>query len=225
MSNVFFPEYDGMGKRIQLKVESGTPQFSTQVQRGIGGTEFRVSRWAAPRRSWKIALPVLPDTGDIDALQTIVAFFMARQGQADSFLWIPPEPGYIQGTAPNPSRYPLIARQIGVGNGVQLAFPLVRPLGGAAFPYGNQAEPIQWVDTRTSAATFTVGGVGAVPTLSNDGGRVVATFATAPGVGAVVLATFDFAYRVRFSKDAMEIKAWAWKLWKGGTVELEQVFE
>lgn len=225
MSNVFFPEFDGLGKQIVLKVESGTPQFSTQVQRGLGGTEFRVARWAAPRRSWKVALSVLPDTGDTDAYQTILAFFMARQGQADSFLWVPPEPGYIQGVAPNPSRFPQVARQIGVGDGAQKTFPLVRPIGGAVFPYLNQAEPVQWVDTRSVVPSFTENGVTKTPSVVADGGRMVAQFTTAPAAGAVVLATFDLAYRVRFSKDAVEFKQWAWRLWKGGTVELEQVFE
>lgn len=226
MSNVFFPEFDGMGKRIQLKVESGTPSFSTQIQRGIGGTEFRVARWAAPRRSWKISLPVLPDTGDTDAYQTILAFFMARQGSADSFLWIPPEPGYIPGAGfPLFSRFPVLNKQIGWGNGSTRVFPLVRPIGGAGFPYGNQAEPVQAVDIRTNNPTFTVAGVTQTPAILNDGGRVVAYFLSPPAINAAILATFDMAYRVRFSKDSQEFKVWAWKLWKGGTVEIEQVFE
>lgn len=228
MSNVFFPAVDGTGKAIHLKVDGRSAQFTTQVQRGIGGSEFRVSRWVAPRWTWKVSHPVLPDSSLSDTLRTILAFFMERQGSADSFLWSPPEDAATAagGLAGYGGR--VTGVQIGVGDGVQKIFPLVRPFGATAYPYGKSCEPVPWVDSRNFSPAVRVNGVAGTWSLGTSNGApggATQIFASAPAVGAVIVADFEMAYRVRFGKDSMDLKAWAWQLWKGSPFDLEQVFE
>lgn len=226
MSNVFFPFVDGLGKAIPVKVEAVTPQFSTDVQRSQGGSEFRVSRWAGPRWSWKISVPVLPDASNSDAYRTIIGFFMERQGMADSFLWCPPSDSstIANGLAGKGAR--MTSVQIGIGDGTQLVFPVIRPFGPGTYPYGKRAEIVQWIDTRSFVPVGEHGANMVSPPgiVSNGMGKSI-VFPTAPGVGVPVLVTCEVAYRVRFGKDAVDFKNWCWQLYRGGSIELEQVFE
>ena len=233
MSNVFFPVLDGQGKGIPWVVESRTAQWSTQVQRGQGGSEFRASMWSAPRWKWNVKLPLLKDDAALAAFKTLAGFFMARGGMQDSFLFAPMEDAYLIGKAQAGGWCRLTGVQIGVGDGVTTIFPLVRPFGTQAFPYGRAAEPVQWVDTRGAPyGSFPpagkVNGVAAPATFTTfDGatGGVLATFATAPGAGTTVTADFEFAYRVRLAADEFSVKWLAWAMLEGNGIELEQVLE
>jgi uncharacterized protein (TIGR02217 family) len=230
MSNVFFPTVDGLGKPIHFKVESREAQFQTDIQRGMGGSEFRLARWSAPRWKWTISLPILPDTATGDSLRTLIGFFMARQGSFDSFLWTPREdaPLPAAGAALVGTNTNLLTGiRIGTGDGIQTVFPLVRPYSGA-YPWGAFAEPVPWVDTRLAQPVAKVNGttvtVAEILTDGATGGQCL-RLAAAPASGTAVTADFRMAYRVRFGKDSATFKTWAYQLWKSGTFELEQCFE
>lgn len=228
MSNVFFPATNGLGKAIPFAVKSRAPQFSTSIQRGQGGSEFRVSLWDAPRWKWTVSVPVLPDSARGDSLRTIFRFWMERRGAADSFLWVPPEDATTIANAVAGQGGRLTDIQIGVGDGAQTIFPLVRPYGSASYPYGAAAEPVPWVDTRLVSPTCKVAGsavtISSVVADGETGGKCL-QLAAAPAAGALVTATWDMAYRVRFLADSQAFEAWAWQLWRQGTFELEQAFE
>jgi uncharacterized protein (TIGR02217 family) len=229
MSNVFFPVLDGQGKAIPWVVESRAAQWSTQVQRGQGGSEFRIGMWAAPRWKWSVKLPLLRDDVQLAAFKTLAGFFMARGGMQDSFLFAPMEDAYQIGKAQAGGWCRLTGVQIGVGDGTQKVFPLVRPYGVQTYPYGRAAEPVQWVDTRNFTPVFKVNGVTQAGTTfaTFDGatGGVLATFTTAPGAGLSVTADFEFAYRVRLAADEFSAKWFAWAMFEGDGIELEQVLE
>jgi len=228
MSNVFFPVLDGLSREIPWVIESREAQWSTQVQRGQGGSEFRVSLWAAPRWKWSIKLPMLRDDAQLAAFKTLAGFFMSRGGMQDSFLFCPTEDAYQISKAGKGAFCRLTGVQIGIGDGVQKVFPLVRPFGTQTFPYGRAAEPVQWVDTRNFAPVGKVsGGAQSCNFTAFDGitGGALATFATAPGSGLPVTADFEFAYRVRLATDSFSVKWLAWAMLEGDGIELEQVFE
>jgi uncharacterized protein (TIGR02217 family) len=233
MSNIFFPVLDGQGKAIPWVVESRKAQWSTQVQRGQGGSEFRVGMWAAPRWKWSVKLPLLRDDAQLAAFKTLAGFFMDRGGMQDSFLFSPMEDAYQIGKAQAGGWCRLTGVQIGVGDGTQKVFPLVRPYGVQTYPYGRAAEPVQWVDTRGAPygnfpPVFKVNGSTVSATYNTwDGatGGVLATFATAPGAGLAVTADFEFAYRVRLAADEFSAKWFAWAMFEGDGIELEQVLE
>ena len=226
MSNVFFPVTDGQGRTLQLKASTTrSAQFQTQVQRALGGNEFRVARWTSPRWKWAISIDGLPDDAMNSALETITAFFMARMGSFDSFLWVAPEDADAIAHFQSGGWNRLTGVQIGVGDGAQRVFQLVRPWGGGTWPY-PVSEPVQWLDTRNNALVVrdnasVVSGV----TVQTSGGIVMVTLPTAPASGHAVTADFDIAYRVRFLTDSMDVQWLAWQLWKGFAVEIEQVFE
>lgn len=228
MSNQFFPVLDGLGRQIPWVMEGRDAQWSTQVQRGQGGPEFRVSLWAAPRWKWSVKLPLLRDDAQLAAFKTLAGFFMARGGMQDSFLFCPMEDAYQIGKASSGAFCRLTGVKIGVGDGVQKVFPVVRPFGTQTYPYGRAAEPVQWVDTRNFAPVGKVNGSTVSATFATfDGatGGALATFAAAPASGAVVTADFEFAYRVRLASDGFSVKWLAWAMMEGNGIELEQCFE
>lgn len=225
MSNVFFPVLDGQSRPIQLKVTARQPQFVTDVQRSLGGSEFRVGRVAYPRWRFSISIPVLPDGSRDDALGTIMAFFIARMGQLDSFLFAPPDGANAIANFGSGGWNRLTGVQIGIGDGTQRTFTLVRPYGGGSWPYAA-SEPIQWLDTRNNALVVRdAGSVVSGVTTATSGGVVTVMLPFAPITGHAVTADFDYAYRVRFAVDAAKVDWLAWQLYKGFAVELEQVFE
>lgn len=227
MSNLFFPVQDGMYREIPWLVESRAGQWSTQIQRSQGGSEFRLSRWAAPRWKWSVKLPMLRDDSRLAAFKTLAGFFMARGGMQDSFLFCPTEDAYQIGKATSGAFCRLTGVQIGVGDGVQKVFGLVRPFGGQAWPYGRSAEPVQWVDTRSFAPAGKVAGSTVSAAFGNASGAdgVLVTFASAPAAGTIVSADFEFAYRVRLASDEFSVKWLAWAMMEGNGIELEQCFE
>lgn len=234
MSNQFFPVRDqsalgpgGTTRAIPWIVKSRAPRWNTQVQEGMGGSQFRTSRWANPRWSWTVSLPIMKDESTLAHWKVLVGFLMQMQGGADSFLFCPPESANTIGNRYKGAYCSLSGVQIGVGDGVQKVFPLVQPFGTQTYPYGKAAEPVQWLDDRNGAPTFRAGGSVVSATYRTwDGatGGELATFATAPGAGLAVTADFHFAYRVRVAND-VSFDQLAWQMWEGAELELEQCFE
>lgn len=227
MSNLFFPVTAPNGSSIPWIVKSRAPRWNTQVQEGMGGTQFRVARWANPRWSWKVSLPLLKNSTALDHWKTVVGFLMKLRGGADSFLFCPPEDANVIGNSYKGGFCRLTGVQIGVGDGVQKVFPLVRPFGTQTWPYGLACEPVQAVDTRNIAPVFKVAGADVSVLFSygtTDGatGGVLATCTNAPAPGLAVTADFDFAYRVRVTNE-VSFDQLAWQMWEGAELELEQV--
>ena len=228
MSNVFLPVVDGLGKAIPWMVESREAQWSTQITQGQGGPEFRVSMWSTPRWHWALKFPLLKDDAALAAFKTLAGFLMARGGSQDSFLFCPMEDAYQISKAGSGAGCRLTSVQIGIGDGLQKVFPLVRPFGTQVYPYGRAAEPVQWVDTRNFSPVGRVAGAAVSATFGTfdgDTGGALVTFATAPAAGAVVSADFEIAYRVRMSSDSFSVRWLAWAMFEGDGLEIEQVLE
>ena len=154
------------------------PAFSTAIVTSASGAEARSAGWAAARTSYDVG-PGIRSEADV---ATLLAFFRARLGPARGFRLR--DPFDAQG----------IGETLGVGDGANRVFALVRR-------YGDAVRPI----TRPVAGTVTVavGGVATQAFAMQDGGQVVLD--VAPGAGAVVSASFTFDVPVRFAEDKLSV--------------------
>ena len=128
-----------------------------------------------------------------------MAFFNARSGSFDSFLWTDPDDNSVT------------AQSFGAGDGSTISFQLTRTFGG-------YAEPV--FDTNSTPA-ISVNGVlktaGTDYTISSTG---VVTFAAAPGSTLPLTWTGTYYRRVRFASDSAEFAQFLKNLWELKAVEL-----
>lgn len=120
MSNSVFPALPGLSWSVNK-----TPKFSTRIQRAVSGREFRSPYYSYPLWSYNLSYEVLRADSINLELQTLMGFFMQRQGAYDSFLYS------------DPSDNAVTTQQIGTGNGSNKVFQLTRTLGGFTEPIAN----------------------------------------------------------------------------------------
>ena len=209
MSNLLFPDLRGLSWDYTL-----APTFSTGVQQATGGREVRTAFWSAPL--WKISLTynyLHDDSQHVNQngyseLQQLVGFFLARQGQFDSFLID------LAQLTRKPLDSTVSGQPIGTGDGSTTSFQLVRNIGGYLEQVQNPAG---------QSATAYVAGVkktqGTDYTIANG----LVTFAVAPLTGAAITADFQWLWRVRFAQDAEEFDNFSYQLWECKKVELLEV--
>jgi uncharacterized protein (TIGR02217 family) len=191
----------------------GSPSgWSTQVNTGFSGQEYRNRNWANSRGKWTIDLmtPSPAQAGSRQSfLQLLIAFHLAVGGKADGFR-LKDHTDY-QWTAP---------QMLGTGNGTQTVFQLtntysigsganarsyvrniVKPMWGTITDYQGAALP----NSVTVALNGTLQAYGSIWTLDPTTGLV--TFATAPASGVVVTSPQGmFHYPVRFDSDDLELQ-------------------
>lgn len=194
MSNAVYPTLPGLMPGV-----TRAPVWSTSVKTSVSQREYRVANASYPIYRYKLAYDVLRQTTGFAEMATLVAFFNARGGSFDSFLWADPDDNSVT------------AATFGTGDGSTVAFQLLRSFGG-------YAEPV--FDTN-STPTISAGGVlktsGTDYTISATG---LVMFAVAPA-GAVALTwTGTFYRRVRFSSDTAEFAQFMKNLWELKSVEL-----
>ena len=167
-----------VGNNVTRLSADPAPAFSTAIVTSASGAEARSAGWAAARTSYDVG-PGIRSEADV---ATLLAFFRARLGPARGFRLR--DPFDAQGTA----------ETLGVGDGANRVFALVRR-------YGDAVRPI----TRPVAGTVTVavGGVSTPAFALQDGGQVVLD--VAPAAGAVVSASFTFDVPVRFAEDKLSV--------------------
>jgi uncharacterized protein (TIGR02217 family) len=209
MSNLQFPDLRGLSWDYTL-----TPTFSTGVQQATSGREVRAAFWSAPL--WKISLsyeflhddPRHVDQNGNSELQQLVGFFLARQGQFDSFLID------LAQLTRKPLDSTVSGQPIGLGDGSITSFQLVRNLGGYLEQVQNPAG---------QSAIVYVAGVrkiqGTDYTISNG----LVSFASAPATGVAITADFQWLWRVRFAQDQVEFGNFMYLLWECQKVELIEV--
>jgi len=166
------------------------PTFSTRISKRTSGREVRAANYAYPLYEFELTYEVLRAATAYQELQQLMGFFLQRQGQFDSFLYMDPTDN-------------LVASQvIGVGDGITTQFPLIRDLGGWIEPIGQAANQ---PTVTVAGATVTNWGI----TLPN-----VLTFAAAPAAGAQIqVLNLEFYFVCRFLDDVHEYENWASTLW------------
>ncbi len=185
MSNAIFPTLPGMSWNVVKQ-----PEFSTIIHRAISGKEIRGCFWSYPLWTFKLSFEVIRNDAT-NELKTLMGFFLQRQGSYDTFLFEDPDDKAVTG------------QTIGMGNGTTTMFQLVRTFGGFTEPIFNlNGSPSIYLNGVLQTSGYSVGSTGIV------------TFATAPGNGVAVTASFNYYFRVRFTHDLAEFSKFMKDLWE-----------
>ena len=191
MSNLVFPILPGLSWGV-----SKYPIWSTKIQRAVSGKEYRNTLFSQPLYTFKLKYELLRASTAFPELQQLLAFFNARQGSFDNFLYTDPTDNSVTG------------QSIGTGNAVATQFQLVRSYGGNVESAMNVNSITNISINGTPTVAYTIDGFGLV------------TFNTAPANGAALTWTGSYYYRCRFAKDSSEFENFMYQLWELKTLEL-----
>ncbi len=171
----------------------GGPERRTEIVALANGFEERNTPWAQSRRRYDAGLGMR----SLDDLETLIAFFEARQGQMHGFRW----KDWTDFRSCPASREPAALDQvIAVGDGMTREFPLTKTYRSEAQSY---TRPI--VKPVAGTVRVAVQGTPLVETVGYevDITRGVLTLADAPDVGVQITAGFEFDVPVRFDTDRL----------------------
>ena len=198
MSNTVFPSLPGLAWGVSRK-----PKWSSRVQKSTSGKRQAMSYMSFPLYEWTLSFNVLREYSTNTDLEQIQGFFNAMKGQYDTFLYADPHDAII------PTN-----QLLGLGNGSNKNFQLVRS-------YGGVVEPIFSPAIVTIRVNNVVQTLGTHYTITDYG---VVQFVTAPGAGVTVTATGTFRFRCAFTVDSIEfINSDGLDIWKSGKITFESV--
>jgi len=196
-----FPTLAGLGWSVHKK-----PVFSTLVASHVSGREVRDTLYRNPIWQFELTFDALssssvsyPGAG-ANSLQTLMGFFLQMQGQFGTFLYADP----TDNTATNVSFV--------TGDGTTATFTFSRFLG--AF-----LEPVGWV---TGVSNVFLNGVNQPSgwALSTPNSLV---FASAPGPGVSIAATFAYAFECRFDSDDQDFEEFMLNLWQVESIKFRSL--
>lgn len=194
MSNAVFPSLVGQAFPVKR-----TPNFNTIVQQAASGREVRVALREYPLWDWDLPFDWLSSTAAKQDWQTLVGFFLQRQGSYDSFLFSDPDDSVVTD------------QLIGLGDGVTKSFQLIRTLGGFN----------ELVTDLNGAPTIKDNGVVVDPAdysvVMNASG--ILTFTTAPVAGHTLTWSGGYYWRVRFATDSTDFSKFAYQFWENQSVQ------
>ncbi len=173
----------------------GGPERRTEIVTLGSNRESRNARWAQSRRRYEAGYGVK----NLAQLSQVIEFFEERRGRLFGFRWrdrldhasCPP------GQTPAP-----FDQSIGVGDGAQLTFSLIKSYGGSFAPYARQiVKPV------ARSVRVAVDGVEKTDQVTLDATTGLVTFPSAapPPPGAVISAGFLFDTPARFDIDYLEV--------------------
>ncbi len=200
-----------------------TPQFDTIVQQSPSGVQLRIPQRYNPIWFWTLIYDYLKASpGSIQAgmqyadFQTLLGFFMSRQGKAFEFLFDDPDddtvgPALVN-SAPN-----LLAQLQLVTDGTNWYSPLQRNMGGQFLEDItdlNPASPLVVCANGAVVTNYTVAGPGlAIPGYSFRG--LYLDWGTSKPT-APITAQFQFYFRCTFTEDEQDFEKWSYQLWTIG---------
>jgi uncharacterized protein (TIGR02217 family) len=197
MSNSVFPTLAGLAWSV-----TKSPMFATKVQSAVSGKELRTAYMPYPLWKFHLTYEVLRADVVNAELQSLMGFFLSRQGAYDSFLYT------------DPTDYSVTNQQFGTGDGSTKSFQLTRTYGGFSEPVQNVNGTPTIKDNGTTKATpadYSINSTGLV------------TFVTAPVSGHALTWTGSFYYRVRFLQDVADFDNFMHQLWQLKKLELQSV--
>ncbi len=164
---------------------SGGPEFSTSIATSINGFEQRNINWHHPRGRWDISTGI-KDAGDIEE---ILAFFRARRGKAYGFRF------------KDWSDYEAVYELIGVGDGEQKSFELIKEYTSGGYQYIRRIlKPVE-----TTVKIYIDGEV--VLNYKLDTTTGIVTFNKPPKSGVNIRSDLEFDVPVRFDTDQIIVRA------------------
>lgn len=194
MSNVIFPKFPGLAWGSVW-----SPTFKTSISTSANGKEYRSANMATPVYGLSLKFEFLRHGDRGDELMPLFAFFLARKGSFDSFLYEHPEDNSVTD------------QLIGIADGHATAFQLLRGFDLAA------VEPVmnikQVLEIKVNGALKTIG---EHYTLTDTG---IVVFLEAPGAGPVTWSG-SYYYRARFLDDVMDFEKFLKNLWRTNKLDL-----
>lgn len=201
MSNAVFPTLAGLSWDV-----AKTPIWRTAIQSAVSGKELRASLMSYPLWKFSLSYEVLRADSASQELQTLLGFFLGRQGQFDSFLYTDPVDNSVTG------------QNFGTGDGTTTAFQLVRTYGAGGFTF---TEPVQNVNGTPSIYV-----AGVLKTAGTDytiGSTGIVTFTSAPANGAALTWTGNYYFRCRFLQDSADFNQFMYLLFDLQKLEFQSV--
>ena len=161
---------------------SGGPEFSTDVVITHSGHEQRNVNWSDARAVYNVSHGVKTQ----NQLDSLIAFFRARQGMAYGFRF------------KDWSDYNITGQQIGIGDGVVTDFQLVKQ-------YVSTPTTVTRDIKKPVSGTVTVyiDDVEQSSGVSVDSTTGIVTFTTPPALGEIITTDFEFDVPVRFDTDRL----------------------
>jgi uncharacterized protein (TIGR02217 family) len=171
----------------------GGPERRTEIVTLANGFEERNTPWAQSRRRYDAGLGMR----SLDDLETLIAFFEARQGQMHGFRW----KDWTDFRSCPASREPgALDQVIAIGDGVTNTFQLTKTYRSEAQSYTRSiVKPVAGTVRVAVQGTPLVETVG----FEVDVTRGILTLADPPDVGVQVTAGFEFDVPVRFDTDRL----------------------
>jgi hypothetical protein len=223
MSNAIYPSLIHGFTYTFLK----TPEFATIVQKSPNGYETRIAQMQNPLWHFTLVYDYLydhfpsqnntmPYTPYTD-LATLMGFFLARQGQNDSFLFTDPTdssvgPAMLSGSPNLQTQLPLVADSSGV-----FYSPIQRNIGGL---FKEDISDLNGLITvyangvlQAITTNYTIGGPGLALPGASYAGLYLKWVGTPTGP---ITVQFNFYYRVRFETDSQDFENWMAGLWTIG---------
>ena len=196
-----FPSLGGLGWSVHKK-----PLFSTLVVSHVSGREVRDALYANPIWQFELTVDGLDSSSNTypglgaNSLQTLMGFFLQCQGQFSTFLYTDP----TDKSATN--------QTFATGDGATTTFTFSRALGGFL-------EPVGWV---TSVSNVYLSGTNQSSgwSLSTPNSLV---FTAPPASGALVSASFNYAFQCRFDADNLDFEEFMQNLWEAKSVKFKSV--
>jgi hypothetical protein len=135
-------------------------------------------------------------------LQTIAGFFLELGGENRPFWIAPPGLSSVSGQA------------LGVGDGAETTFPLVRSFGSYVEPVSGTSGPtVVYLNGVAQSSGWTIS--------SGYGPQI--TFATAPNIGVGISADFGAMWLCRFAEDVADLENFMSLLWNWRTIKFQSV--
>ncbi len=174
----------------------GGPERRTDVVVLGSGFEERNARWADSRRSYNAGYGVK----SLDDLHAVIAFFEERRGRLYGFRW---RDHVDDRSCPPGATVSPLDQVLGVGDGAQAVFQLVKRYGDAHAPWTRAIKkPV------AGSVVVAVDGDEVAPEdflVDAATGKVLFQPGHVPRNGARVTAGFAFDVPVRFDTDRLEI--------------------
>jgi len=172
----------------------GGPERRTEIVTLANGFEERNTPWAHGRRRYDAGLSLR----SLDDVETLIAFFEARQGQLYGFRW----KDWADFKSCVPSKTVAHDDQVvGRGDGSSVTFTLSKSYRSGAHEY---TRPITKPVTGTVKVGLEGGALREGVGFEVDEANGTITLADAPYEGAEVTAGFEFDVPVRFDTDRIQ---------------------
>ena len=181
---------------------SGGPEFNTTVAANLAGFEQRNINWPSSRGKWDISTGIKTQSD----MAAVIAFFRARYGKAYGFRF------------KDWSDYQGIGESIGTGDGSTKIFQLVRNFVSGGYSYQRVIKkPVTgtinvYLNSVLQSSGFTV-----------DTTTGLITFTTAPAIGVLINADFQFDVPARFDTDALAARTDAPGIFVWDTIPIVEI--